>query len=363
MSFIRCTTCNSVYPEVGTPYKCPTCDGIYDLPSLKFDHISANMPANMSGIWRYRHTFNLPGEFPIITLGEGDTPLVLKKINHKMVAFKLEYLNPTGSFKDRGTALLVSFLSNRGVIEAVEDSSGNAGASFAAYAASASIRAKIFIPDYASGPKKKQIQAYDAEIFEIPGPRANASLEVRRCAERGVTYASHAYLPFGIPGLATIAYELVEQIGDVPGSIILPVGQGSLLLGLIRGFDALINSEITTKFPKIIGVQAKVCAPLWWSFTKNSQLKSDGTEGSTIAEGVRILQPLRMNTIIELMKKKNGLFHVIEEKEILGCQHALAKEGFYVEPTSAIVWDALNTYKSDIPEPIVLILTGSGLKS
>lgn len=321
------------------------------------------LPYGARGIWRYLNTFNLPEGSPIITLGEGDTPLVWREINNKKVAFKLEYLNPTGSFKDRGAALIVSFLKNRGVFEAIEDSSGNAGASFAAYAASAAIHAKIYIPEYASGPKKKQIQAYGAEIIQVPGPRTNASFEVCRAAELGVTYASHAYLPFGIPGFATLAYELVDQIGDVPGSIILPVGQGGLLLGLIRGFEALRRAEVITQFPKVIGVQAKVCAPLWLSYTSNNEASNFDTEGKTIAEGVRISQPLRKNSIIKSMKKWKGLFHVVDENDILPCQEALAKEGFFVEPTSAIVWDVLNNFHIEIPEPAVFILTGCGLKS
>ena len=166
------------------------------------------------GIWRYRNTFGLPDDAPVISLGEGNTPLVWGKASGQEAAFKCEFLNPSGSFKDRGSATLVSFLRSRGVSEAVEDSSGNAGASFAAYAARGGIKARVFVPEAASGPKRSQIAAYGAEVVPVPGPRTNAAEAVRREAEAGAIYASHAYLPFNIPGYATLAYELVEQLGD-----------------------------------------------------------------------------------------------------------------------------------------------------
>lgn len=363
MSLIQCASCKSDYPEIGVPFLCPNCGGIFDIVSINYTSPQEYPHENSDGIWRFRKTFILPDESPMITLGEGNTPLVWKVINGKKVAFKLEYLNPTGSFKDRGTALLVSFLKSRKIFDAIEDSSGNAGASFAAYAASASIQAKIYVPDYASGPKKKQIEAYHAEIIPIPGPRVNASIEVRRAADRGDTYASHAYLPFGLPGFATIAYELIDQIGEIPGCIILPVGQGGLLSGLIRGFEALLGSSIIEKFPKIIGVQAQACAPFWLRFTKNSDGKDFCANVSTIAEGVRIENPLRIDTVLKLMKKWDGRFHAVAEKDILPCKDSLARIGFYVEPTSALVWDLLFKYNEELPEPIVLILTGNGLKS
>jgi len=221
---IFCSNCQDPYPEDQTPYRCPICDGIFDfLGDLQFN--PQQIEPSLPGIWRYRHTFILPEESPIISLGEGNTPLVWSHAFNQHVAFKLEFLNPTGSFKDRGTAPLVSFLRYRGVTAAVEDSSGNAGASFAAYAAAANMQARIFVPAYASGPKLAQIEAYGAEVISVPGPRSNAAKAVQQAAEQGVVYASHAYLPHDVFGYATIAYELFDQLGEVPGTVIAPVGQ------------------------------------------------------------------------------------------------------------------------------------------
>ena len=129
MSDIQCSNCKSPYPESGVPYRCTTCGGTYDYASLPiFNPNLLDNPSLMNGMWRHRHTFMLPEHAPQIYLGEGNTPLIWKDFNGVEIGFKLEYLNPTGSFKDRGTALLVSFLKSRDVESAVEDSSGNAGA-------------------------------------------------------------------------------------------------------------------------------------------------------------------------------------------------------------------------------------------
>ena len=128
------------------------------------------------GIWRYRHTFTgLPADFPAVSLGEGSTPLLWAEAFGRQVAFKCEYLNPTGSFKDRGTTVITTFLKSRGVTAAVEDSSGNAGASFAAYAARAGIKAGIYVPAAASGPKRQQIEFYGAELHPIEGTRSDVT--------------------------------------------------------------------------------------------------------------------------------------------------------------------------------------------
>jgi threonine synthase len=318
---------------------------------------------DLPGIWRYRHSFGLPENAQIIHLGEGDTPLVEGKGFGKRIAFKLESLNPTGSFKDRATAPLVSFLTTRGIKEAIEDSSGNAGASFAAYAARAGIKGRVFVPDYASGPKLAQIEAYGAELVSIAGSRSEAANAVKKAADEGAFYASHAYLPFGLPGIATIAYELLEELGETPGAIIAPAGQGSLLLGIAMGFEALKAAGIIKKQPQFVGVQAQACAPLWSLSTQGAAGLAWVTEGETLAEGVRVLHPMRGDELMKAVDESGGAFIAVEEEEIMPARDSLAKAGLFVEPTSAIVWSAFQKVAQNLAEPIVLILSGSGLKS
>ncbi|MDH5506809.1 MAG: pyridoxal-phosphate dependent enzyme [Anaerolineae bacterium] len=363
MTRYKCSNCGQAYGDTGAAYRCPTCNGIYGIDgSLSYD--PSRIDSKRPGMWRYDHSFGLPEGAPVVTLGEGDTPLVEMADMGKEVFFKLEYLNPTGSFKDRLAAPLVSFLRARGVTAAVEDSSGNAGAAFAAYAGRAGITAKVFVPGYASGPKRNQIEAYGAQVVPVDGPRSAAAEAALRTVEQdGETYASHAYLPFGLAGLATIAYELVEQLGKAPGAVIAPVGHGSLLLGLTKGFSAMKQAGIIGALPKMIGVQARACAPLWAVSTMGVQGLGWVTEGETAAEGVRVLRPIHGDALMQVMGEFNGEFTAVDEEAILTGRDALARRGFFVEPTSAIVWQALAESMDNLPEPIVVILTGSGLKS
>jgi threonine synthase len=356
---ISCISCGRAYPTGTYLFHCPNCGGLFDFRgSLHFD--PEQVDRSQPGIWRYRHTFGLPAELEPVSLGEGSTPLVWAKVLERRVAFKCEYINPSGSFKDRGSALITAWLRGQGVSEAVEDSSGNAGASLAAYAARAGIRARIYVPKSASGPKRQQIEAYGAELVPVPGSRSDVAEAVRSVAETGTAYASHAYLPFNLPGYATAAYEIAEQIGWMPGSVIVPAGQGGLLLGLARGFEALrIANKIDTG-PEIIGVQARACAPLVDLFSGGNGREE--LEQPTLAEGIRVRNPLRAKAVLAAVKDSHGWMVATDETEILPARAALAGLGFYVEPTSAIVWATLKQYIDRLPDPIVLILTGSGLK-
>jgi threonine synthase len=296
-------------------------------------------------------------------LGEGNTPLVAEHVFSRRVYFKCEYLNPTGSFKDRGTATLISFLASRGVTRALEDSSGNAGASFAAYAARAGIKARVYVPESASGPKRRQIEKFGAEIMLVRGPRSAVAAAARKEADRGRIYASHAYLPHNLPGYATCAFEIFEQLQGAPGTVILPAGQGGLLLGMGRGFEALLAAGVISRLPILLGAQAAACAPLA-AFSKGGASGLDAvTEGATVAEGVRVRWPLKVEAVVRMVQASGGHFVAVDEEQILLGRDALARMGFYVEPTSALVWHVLAASLPELSDPVVAVLTGSGYKT
>ena len=182
------------------------------------------------------------------------------------------------------------------------------------------------------------------------------------CGARGAIY-ENAQQPHGFPGYATIAFELVEHIGEAPGTVILPVGQGSLLLALDRGFRMLASGGIIPSIPKLVGVQARVCAPLWAAFKGENQSVSKIPEAKTLAEGVCIREPYRKRALLQTVSGCDGQFIAVDENAILSGQRELATRGMFVEPTSAIVWDALDQVIDTLPDPVVVILTGSGLKA
>lgn len=358
---IQCTQCQYEPKNNTSPYRCPVCGGYFDYSaSLKYP--SSSIDRTQPGIWRYRPVFNLPEDVLPISMGEGNSPLIWDKVDTKEIGFKLDYLNPTGSYKDRGTTVLISYLSWLGVEQAIEDSSGNAGASFAGYCSRAAIRGRVYVPEYASGPKRAQIEAYGSELIPVPGPRSKASLAVRQEADSGTTYASHVYQPYVLPGYATAAFEIYEQLGSAPGSVILPAGQGSFLLGIARGFEALVNAGKIPITPQIIGVQSMACAPLWAAMQPIGGIDIQTREGETIAEGIRIFDPLRKKQVLAVVKSSGGKMVAVEEQGILSGRDRLAARGFHVEPTSAVVWQALLANLELLREPIIVVLTGSGLK-
>lgn len=359
---ISCQNCGSIFPSEGFPFRCPACDGLYALIIGPGPQLEVGSSTERLGIERFQESFPLPPECAFTSLGEGGTPLVPALVDGRRVYFKCEFQNPTGSFKDRGTAVLVSALVAAGVRQAVEDSSGNAGASFSAYAARAGIAARLFVPEYAAGPKRHQISSYGAQVVPVPGPRSAATREALRAARDGAIYASHANLPHGQAGMATLAYEVVEQLGRAPAAVIMPVGQGTLLLGVLAGFRALLKSKHIDSLPRLVAVQARACAPIWAVSTRGAAGLTSVREQKTVAEGVRIAQPLRGDVILSALEETHGMVLAVEEAEILRGRVQLSQIGFYVEPTSAIVWSALEVALGDLQDPVVVILTGSGLK-
>ena len=358
---IKCTQCGYIPASGSIEYCCPICGGIFDFEQI-FEYHPASEWGDQPGIWRFWRSFGLTRDLTAVSLGEGNTPLVWDQVGKKKVAFKLDFLNPTGSYKDRGTTVLISRLLWLGVKYAIEDSSGNAGASFAAYCSRAGIHGKVYVPDYASGPKRAQIEAYGSEIVPVPGPRSNASEAVQAEADGGSVYASHAYQPYVLPGYATAAYEIYEQLGCLPGSVLVPVGQGSFLLGIGRGFEALLRRKVLGEMPQMIGVQSQACAPLWAAFQNDDPGITGVKEGVTLAEGIRIGKPLRSAQVLDMVKSSGGWITAVRENKILPAMKDLASRGFYVEPTSAVVWPALLDDFDQLREPVVVVLTGSGLK-
>jgi len=309
-------------------------------------------------LWRYRHALPVPLDDSPVTLGEGLTPLVEARWGDLPVLFKCEYLNPTGSFKDRGTTVLMTALAAAGVEHVVEDSSGNAGSSLAAYAARAGIRATVYVPAHASPAKRAQIAAYGAQLVCVPGPRSEAARAVREAAAGGAVYASHVYHPLITAGMKTAAYEIWEQLGGgLPDAVVLPIGHGSLLLGLARGFAELGGR------PRLFGVQAAACAPLAMAWEEGAAEPLPVGEGDTVAEGVRIARPVRGRAILEAVRASGGAIIAVPDEETMAARQRLAHQGFFVEPTSALAVAALDRLRPRLPGTVVVVLTGSGLKS
>ncbi len=310
-----------------------------------------------------------------MSLGEGNTPLIPSlRLGDELgvgLWFKLEGANPTGSFKDRGAAVMVAVLREKGARVLADDSSGNAGAALAAYCARAGIPALVFVPAYASGPKVTQIKAFGATLVAVHGPRPAATQALLEACSKdpGISYASHNLSPYFLAGLRTLAYELFLDLeGKIPEHVVVPLGGGGLFLGLFYGFFELFRLQEISKIPKIHAVQPQACAPIVKAFLHGKEEPEEVIPEETVAEGTRIPKPARGAEVLWALRQCQGKAVSVSEEEIIQAQEELARrEGIFVEPTSAL---ALSGLKKLIEmreikegERVVLPLTGSGLKA
>lgn len=363
-------------------FHCPVCDKSYALTERRFrcdcgaplevqkevsfplKEITRRKPT----LWRYREAIPIDGDDNIVSFDEGLTPLVPFRYKDFHLLAKLDYLFPSGSFKDRGTTVLLSFLKQIGVQKFVEDSSGNAGSSMAAYAAKGGLTCDIYCPHYAASGKQAQIKLYGARLHAIPGTRSDTEQAVRQRAET-IYYASHNWNPFFIEGLKTVAFEIAEQLNwQSPDAVVCPLGFGGLFLGLYRGFRELQEERIIQKIPRLLGVQSEACCPIYRAFkTAASEIKPMPQKFQTLAEGVCAAHPMRGAEILRVLGETAGAVTTVSEQDIREGLQVLAHQGMFVEPTSAVVVKALENLQRagrlSEKEQTVVILTGNGLKA
>jgi threonine synthase len=257
-------------------------------------------------------------------------------------------------------------LAQQGVTQVADDSSGNSGASVAAYAARAGMRAQLFVPTYASAAKRAQIAAYGADVRLVPGPRANAKLAALEAVGCGVVLASHVYHPAFVLGQQTLAWELWEQMQQrAPDWYVVPIGQGVHLVSVWLGFRRLLAAGLIDHLPRLVGVQASRVAPVYHAFEAGSSAVSAVSQSlPSVAEGLAIAEPVRGARVLQAVRESGGSCIAVDDPAILAAQGQLARQGLFVEPTSATVVAALGSVlqQAGPEDTIVVPLTGSGLK-
>ncbi len=359
-----CPNCGRSYLIDQTRWRCD-CGSPLDLDfksKFPFKKILKRDPT----LWRYREAIPILQDEFILSMGEGFTPLEEMEFNGHRAALKIDYLFPTGSYKDRGAAVLISKMRELGIQKVIEDSSGNAGSAVAAYCARAGIECEIYVPASTSPGKLVQIQAYGATLKKVEGSREKTA-ELAMEAASKIYYASHCWNPFFLHGTKTFAFEVWEQIGwEVPDVLVLPVGHGTLLLGAYIGFKELKEAGMVERVPKIVGVQSAACAPLFHAFKKGWRENFPIEKKETVAEGIAIANPVRGSQILEAIRETGGEVLAVTEKEIRTAMKEMGRRGHFIEPTSAATIAGLEKYlnqKKKKKETVVSTLTGMGLKS
>ncbi|MEM4717890.1 MAG: pyridoxal-phosphate dependent enzyme [Desulfurococcaceae archaeon] len=350
----RCNYCG--FEEDSTKqyyWKCPKCSNPLTIVYTETGEIYSSM-----NTWE-RYIGFTPLK-PEKTRGEGLTPLVVEREGSHSLLFKLEYLNPGGSFKDRGTALAVYYGYRMGFKETLVDTSGNTGISVTLYSRLYGLRANIIMPKTAPIGKKKAVLKLGGNLIEAENRTHANELVAKYINDSKTYYVAHLWNPLYIVGHATISYEVYEEYG-VPDYIIAPIGSGGLILALSHGFSMLIKHNLAKKKPRLIGVQGYSCQPVYETLKGEKNIG----EESNLADGILVENPPRRVEIADTIKNSGGDIVLVGNTEIEKAHRELWEYGFLVEPTSATVYAAYEKIRNKLPDnvSILLVLTGSGLKT
>lgn len=355
-----CPECGSRYQANEPIWRCK-CGSYIDLDFKPL--LDRNQLPEEKTMWRYRQVLPLENPCSAISFDEGYTPLVPLEFWGLTILGKLDFVMPSGSFKDRGAAVMINRCNEMGITEIVEDSSGNSAAAVAAYCARAKIKANIFMPAGNSAGKTVQVRAYGATLHLIEGNRADCANAAMEEAQKSY-YAAHAWNPYFLHGTKTVIYEITEQMNwQVPDYLFMPVGSGSLILGIYIGLQEMKMAGIIDHFPKLIAVQSERCSPL--KDYISGKPATAPTNNPSIAEGIAIHKPARLKQIVEAVLNTGGEFVTVDDATIIEALKASASQGVYIEPSAASAVAALKQYTilKGKDKRLALIVTGTGLKA
>jgi threonine synthase len=406
---LKCIFCGEEYdiprngedPRLDNKLMCPKCvdihKWIYGSLDVIYDYDEIRKQVDLKKIFDFDFQIDTMWGFkdllPIwrqpVSLGEGDTPLytcerVCQELDVSNLYLKHEGANPTGSFKDRESAVCVSRGLEIGAKGVTCISSGNAAGSLAAYASRAGLKCLVFTPSSASPEKMTQIGIFDAELIAVDGILEDVWELINRDPNSvdddqilklvGMTYRYYydcnaALNPYRVEGDKTEAYEIYKGMRDVPDWVVIPTGNGSNLAGIWKGFKEMYDLGIANRLPKLICVQVKGGDPISKAFEqkKDYSIRIDNPPDS-IAEGIVARDCYDGTKALRALKESNGMTVAVDDLEVIEYMELLAgKEGVFVEPTSATTLAAVGklreTYALDKSDRIVCILTGSGLKA
>ncbi len=378
-TLLRCDDCAHELSLDQPVSVCPHCGGLleisYDLQRAPADLFERAAAERAQGMWRWRALLPLPGNAAAVTLGEGDTPLLAApglatQLGLDRLWLKNDALMPTGSFKDRGFSLAVSMAKHLGVRRGFTYSSGNAGASFAAYAARAGMPATVFVEAAANDVKVAAISLYGARVYRL---HYDSSKQIFDALDQLARRGEYSFVNFVNPvrheAMKTYAYEIYEQLdGTVPDVMVHPVGTGGGLWGAWKGFCELRELGLTDRVPRMIGVQPAVCAPLVDAF--DSGLDAAGIVGDA---GATIAQSIAGDSLIHggrrllrALRESGGSAVGVTEDEIVTAMRLLGTQAVSAEPSAAAALAALaHARESGLigsGESVVAVITGSALK-
>nr|MDO8134678.1 threonine synthase [Candidatus Njordarchaeum guaymaensis] len=382
----KCAECGKEYPLTEMLYSCPACapkgmlrgtlDVEYDYEEARSRLSRETLQGRKTPFWKYGELLPVFDESFIVTLGEGNTPLLkADKLASSIGAGKLylknETRNPTWSFKDRVFTVMISKALEYGRNTVVVASTGNAAAAASAYSAKAGIRCYIFVSETTSTAKITQMLMHEAKVIKLKGGLLEAgSLALEASKQFGWFHVTtgKSMQPYSTEGPKTLAYEIAEQLDwEVPDNVVVPVGGGDTLGGIWKGFKDLKEIGLIDKLPRMVAAQAEGAPLVVKAFRENKEFfQVMPIEPKTIAAGIKVgilTGPWPLNAL----KESDGEAETVTDGEIIQAEKLMAKkEALFAEPASAaplaVLKKLLNQGKISKMECNVCIITGAGLK-
>ncbi len=376
---LECTHCGRHYPADELHTTCPNCGKVllarYDLERARKNFAPPDLARREWTMWRWRELLPVRDEANIVTLGEGQTPLLHARHLGRTNGFdwlyiKDEGLNPTGSFKARGLSAAISRAKELGVKTIALPSAGNAAGAAAAYGAAAGMQTYVMMPEDA--PEINKIESFitGAHVYLVKGLIGDAGKIVQQLGpERKWFDLSTLKEPYRVEGKKTMGLELAEQFNwELPDAIIYPTGGGTGLIGIWKAFEELEQlGWIGSKRPRMISVQASGCAPIVKAFEEEELTAVPWKNAQTIADGLRVPHPFADYLILRILRASRGTAIAVTDDEIRAALNEWARlEGIFVSPESAATYAAFKRLAArgflKPGERVVLLHTGSGLK-
>ncbi len=365
-----CTKCGKKYSINEPNFRCGDCGEPLEIEIFSKNKLNAGKERNI--LKKYSDFFPFENIDSSLSLGEGTTPLIKstrlgERLNINLF-FKNESLNPTWSFKDRGTYVALQHALKLGFKRIGTVSTGNMASSVSAYGVRAGLETTILVKMGMAKEKIAQTAIYNPQIIEVDGDYGSLYYESLKLGKEREIYFMNSDNPFRVEGSKTIAYEIIEQMEfSSPDFVVIPTSSGGNIRGIYKGFKECYLNGLIDKIPTIICVQAKGCSPIYDAF-KNKKTEIKIFENPhTIAHAIENPFPPSGNAVLRLLKENNGLCVAVEEEEISKAQEDLANEGLFVQPASAVSLAGLRILKAkkliNDNSNVVCILTGSGLKT
>lgn len=377
MAFVthfKCFNCGSEFQpaEVGQlpVSRCRRCgsalDVEYDISSIRRVILRDSFLREEPSHWKYWAFLPVSDLSHAVTMGEGGTPLLenprLTSISGvQRLLFKYEASNPTGSFKDRGTSVEITKALEFGRKRVVVASTGNMGASIAAYAAYSGLECIVYVPGIISSSKLRQIKAHGAEIRAIKGDYADAMMAAENYAREDPESFLTGDYPWRSEGTKTVGFEIVDQLyWRNPDAIFVPIGNGTLIWSIYEAIEDLNRVGILNGYPRLIGVQVEACSPvidaLWAGRGEIMPVENPQTVASAIAVG----DPIDGMAALRAIRETGGDGAIVSDEEVLRARNEMAKAGILVEPSGAVAYAGAKMH--DLVGTVVCIATGHGLK-